>query len=241
MGSLVVSLLIFLRGEKIKNDINSIARSIDSKEDFQFFTDDWPQNLEIDGILNSPHVFDSSEDILSNNSSVIVATPPVPSFNPVDQLTRLFASVATLGSGCSLGPEGPSVELGAGVSRLISGSRSTSPRERHHLFLAGTAAGVSAGFNAPIAGVFFAIECGNRYLSKNTIRLDEDAPDGPRLDIAAIVLSAAIADLVVGFGLNQADALAVQGNEYRMVSPIFELTLYLGLGLVSGTIAVTTK
>jgi hypothetical protein len=47
-----------------------------------------------------------------------------------------------------------------------------------------------------VAGVFFAIECGNRYLSKNTIRLDEDSPDGPRADIAAIVLAAAFANLV---------------------------------------------
>ena len=87
--------------------------------------------------------------------------------------------------------------------------------------------------------MFFAIECGNRYLSKNTIRLDEDAPDGPRADIAAIVLAAAIANLVVSFGLKHADALTIQGNEYAMVSPLFELPLYMGLGLVCGAIAVT--
>lgn len=96
-------------------------------------------------------------------------------FNPFNQLTRMLGAVATLGSGCSLGPEGPAVEVGAGWSRLISGTSSTQ-KERHHLFLAGTAAGVAAGFNAPISGVFFAIECGNRYLSKNTVKMDEDAP-----------------------------------------------------------------
>jgi H+/Cl- antiporter ClcA len=47
-------------------------------------------------------------------------------------------------SGCSLGPEGPSVEIGAGISRMASGG-AASLREKHHLFLAGTAAGVSAG------------------------------------------------------------------------------------------------
>jgi hypothetical protein len=51
---------------------------------------------------------------------------------------------------------------------------------------------VAGGFNAPIAGVFFAIEVGNRYLSRNTVKLDEEAPDGPRADIAAIVLAAII-------------------------------------------------
>jgi Voltage gated chloride channel len=34
-------------------------------------------------------------------------------FNPMSQIGRLVASVFTLASGCSLGPEGPSVEIGA--------------------------------------------------------------------------------------------------------------------------------
>lgn len=161
----------------------------------------------------------------------------ISAFDPFDQLIRLAGAVATLGSGCSLGPEGPAVEIGAGWSRIISGIES-SQKERHHLFLAGTAAGVAAGFNAPISGVFFAIECGNRYLSKNTVKLDEDAPDGPRADIAAIVIAAALADIAVGFGLNENAALSVQGNGYAMVSPLFELPLYVGLGLLCGAVSV---
>jgi len=70
-------------------------------------------------------------------------------FDPVNQLYRLLAAVATLGSGCSLGPEGSAVEIGASFGRIING---ISPKEKHHLFLAGTAAGVAAGFNAPISG-----------------------------------------------------------------------------------------
>eukprot|EP01039_Chlorochromonas_danica_P005883 gene5883-6478_t len=157
-------------------------------------------------------------------------------FNPFDQFVRLAGAVATLGSGCSLGPEGPAVEIGAGWSRIFSGLQS-SQQERHHLFLAGTAAGVAAGFNAPIAGVFFAIECGNRYLRKNTVKLDENAPDGPRADIAAIVTAAALADIVVGIGLRETGALSIQGNSYAMSSPFFELPLYMGLGLACGAIA----
>ena len=172
-------------------------------------------------------------------------------FQPVYLLWRLIASVATLGSGCSLGPEGPAVEIGTGLSRIVSGlwsSESTSStsitsisriaRENQHLFLAGTAAGVAGGFNAPITGVFFAIEVGNRYLKKNTIRLDQDAPDGPRADIAAIVLAAAVSQLIVGIGLHESQALSIQGNSYAMVSPVFELSLYLGLGIISGSVSV---
>ena len=174
-------------------------------------------------------------------------------FQPAYLFWRLVASVATLGSGCSLGPEGPAVEIGTGLSRLVSNlwsaDASTAPmlspltasriaRENQHLFLAGTAAGVAGGFNAPITGVFFAIEVGNRYLKKNTIRLDQDAPDGPRADIAAIVLAAAVSELIVRIGLHESQALSIQGNSYAMVSPVFELSLYLGLGLISGVIAV---
>jgi len=157
-------------------------------------------------------------------------------YNPADQVFRTAAAVATLGSGCSLGPEGPSVELGASLSRVF-GANDT-PRQKRHLFLAGTAAGVSAGFNAPIAGVFFAIECGNRFINKNTVKLEtEENTDGPRADIAAIVLAATIAKLVVELGLRESNALSIQGNTFAMQSPLFELPLYLGLGVFSGLIS----
>lgn len=159
-------------------------------------------------------------------------------YDPRIHLVRLLSSVATLGSGCSLGPEGPAVEIGTGISRLISNSNDISNQQKHHLFLCGTAAAVSAGFNAPITGIFFAIECGNRYLTKNTIKLAEDSPDGPRSDIAGIVLAATLGNLISDLGLHDKSALAIQGNNYALNSPIFELSLYLGLGLISGLISV---
>eukprot|EP01036_Dinobryon_divergens_P032969 gene32969-42663_t len=236
MGSVVVSCLLFLRGPSLRNGIDSIAQSIDSKDAF-VLPFPLPAEALADAALNSPQAFVPTPFPTSSSSSLSSTATSVAAFDPVNQLCRLGAAVATLGSGCSLGPEGPSVEIGAGISRMASGGAATL-REKHHLFLAGTAAGVSAGFNAPIAGVFFAIECGNRYLSKNTIRLDEDSPDGPRADIAAIVLAAALANLICNIGLQKADSLTITGNEYAMVSPLVELPLYMGLGLVSGAIAV---
>jgi H+/Cl- antiporter ClcA len=104
------------------------------------------------------------------------------------------------------------------------------------LFLAGTSAGVSAGFDAPITGIFFALECGNRYLRKNTLKF-ERVDEGPRADIAAIVLAATISSLIVSVGL-EGESLQIQGNSYAMNSPLFELPVYLGLGLVCGGISV---
>ena len=157
-------------------------------------------------------------------------------FKPLDQLARLGGGVATLGSGCSLGPEGPSVEIGASMSRIFGGN-GCSLRQQHHLFLAGTAAGVASGFNAPFTGIFFALECGNRFLKKNTVTLTEESVDGPRSDIAAIVIAACVASLVVKIGLNEKNALSITGNVFAMQSPLFELPFYLGLGLVSGSVA----
>lgn len=75
---------------------------------------------------------------------------------------RAAAAVATLGSGCSLGPEGPAVDLGSTASRaagLFAGKRlPMDADELRALVCIGTAAGVAAGFNAPISGSLFAWE-----------------------------------------------------------------------------------
>jgi len=57
--------------------------------------------------------------------------------------------------GASTGREGPTVQVGASVMSFI-GQRS--PRRQPDLILAGAAAGIAAAFNAPLAGVVFAIE-----------------------------------------------------------------------------------
>jgi hypothetical protein len=52
------------------------------------------------------------------------------------------------------------------------------------------------------------------------------------------VLSAALADVVVRLGLHERGALSITGNAYAMRSPLFELSLYIGLGLAGGLISV---
>ena len=71
-----------------------------------------------------------------------------------DQATRGAAAALTLGSGCSLGPVGPCVELGAATGQWAA-SQGGKPNA---LAAAGVAAGVAAGFDAPTAAVAFALE-----------------------------------------------------------------------------------
>jgi len=113
-----------------------------------------------------------NEDICSTNLGT---------FRP---LRKALAAIATLGTGNSLGPEGPGVEIGIVASRLtmnmwppdlldsnaipsdnsgdeveIDEDKIAERISRNRLLLAcGAAAGVSSGFNSPVSGVFFALE-----------------------------------------------------------------------------------
>lgn len=73
-------------------------------------------------------------------------------------LCKFAGGVLAIGSGMSLGREGPSIQLGAaigqGINRLIGGLKV----EERILITSGASAGLAAAFNAPLAGVVFSLE-----------------------------------------------------------------------------------
>ncbi len=73
-------------------------------------------------------------------------------------LVRTAASALTIGGGGSAGSEGPIAVLGAGIGSAISGLFRFAATRTTVLVAAGVAAGISAAFNAPLAGAFFALE-----------------------------------------------------------------------------------
>jgi CIC family chloride channel protein len=73
-------------------------------------------------------------------------------------LVKLGSTLLALGSGLSLGRQGPTVQIGAALAAQLSRWVPTSPDYRRQLISAGAAAGLAAGFNAPIAGVLFVVE-----------------------------------------------------------------------------------
>lgn len=87
--------------------------------------------------------------------------------------------------GASTGREGPTVQVGASVMFLIG---KITPHRQPGLILAGAAAGVAAAFNAPLAGIVFAIEEMSRSFEAQT----------SGLIIAAVILAGLVAQAVLG-------------------------------------------
>ena len=73
-------------------------------------------------------------------------------------LVKFFAGVAGIGTGLSLGREGPSVQLGAGSGALVGKLFNMNGTDKDKLIAAGAGSAIGATFNAPIAGTVFVLE-----------------------------------------------------------------------------------
>ncbi|MFM7269947.1 MAG: chloride channel protein, partial [Cyanobium sp.] len=149
-------------------------------------------------------------------SLMAMADGAVPS-TPRLPLLRILAASLSLGSGASLGPEGPSVESGGNIGLWLAQRAGLPPEAQKGLVAAGVAAGLAAGFKAPIAGVFFAFEG-----SFSSI------PGRPSL--RAVLVAAVASALVTELCLDDDPILRLPAYDVR--SPL-ELPLYLGLGLLA--------
>ncbi|MCS7226545.1 MAG: chloride channel protein [Gloeomargarita sp. SKYB31] len=138
------------------------------------------------------------------------------------QLWRLGLAALSLGMGASLGPEAPSVDLGVYWGRNL-GQRLRVSQERYLVLqAAGAAAGLAAGFNAPIAGAFFAFEVvlGTTFTGSA---------------VPLVLLAAVVGGLVAQAGLGAQPAFSLPPYEVRTV---LELPLYLGLGALASGLAI---
>ena len=140
-------------------------------------------------------------------------------------LQKVLLTCAGLLGGLSIGREGPTVQVGAGVMaharRWLSPA---SPIDAHDLMVAGAAAGVAAAFNTPLGGIVFAIE---QLTRRRDLRHSN-------LTIAAIVLGGLVAISVFGnhsyFG-----ALVVPPLDWALLGP--GLAVALASGLAGGLFA----
>jgi len=140
-------------------------------------------------------------------------------------IVKVFASIATVGSGGSAGTEGPIVQIGATAGSVLA-HRLNIPREHVRTLVGcGAAAGIASIFNAPIAGVFFVLEI---LLRDFSIRVFTPI-------VIASVFSAATTHSFRGE--NEAIFFArelLSGYQFTL----WELPSYLVLGIVCGLSAV---
>jgi CIC family chloride channel protein len=71
---------------------------------------------------------------------------------------KFIGGALTVGGGCSLGREGPSVQLASGLASNLAGVLGIPKHQRRTAAAAGAAAGLAAAFNTPIAAVTFVLE-----------------------------------------------------------------------------------
>jgi chloride channel protein, CIC family len=71
---------------------------------------------------------------------------------------KFFGGILSLGAGMALGREGPTVQIGASISHLISPRLVRSEEDQRVLLAAGSGAGLAVAFNAPIGGSIFVFE-----------------------------------------------------------------------------------
>jgi CIC family chloride channel protein len=134
---------------------------------------------------------------------------------------KAVASAVSIGTGGSVGREGPIVQIGSAFGSTLGQAMRLNTMGIRTLVGCGAAAGISATFNAPIAGAIFAAEVivGHFAVTQFT----------------PIVISSVVATVVSRVFLGNTPAFAVP--DYQIVSP-FELLPYLVTGVVAGLVAV---
>ncbi len=136
-------------------------------------------------------------------------------------VAKIVASALCIGTGGSAGREGPIVQVGSALGSMTGQLLHLSDERIRNLVSCGAAAGIAATFNAPIAGVAFAIEI---LMSQLQVRM-----------FGNVVIAAVSASIVSQSMLGARPAFAVP--TYSLESPL-SLLLYLLLGIVSALVGI---
>lgn len=135
-------------------------------------------------------------------------------------LVKSVAALFSIGSGGSIGREGPMVQIAAVIASLIGRARKFSPPQLRLLVACGAASGIASAYNAPIAGSFFVAE-----IILGTIAMESLGP----LAISAVVAALTVRGLTNAQNLYQVPPFKL-GSAWEMVPYIF-------LGLLVGILA----
>ncbi len=140
---------------------------------------------------------------------------------PIVVVIKSLASSITIGSGGSVGREGPIVQIGSALGSTLGQLLHMSDERIRSLVACGAAGGIAATFNAPIAGVLFAMEV---ILGEFTTRY-----------FAMVVISSVTASVMGQIAFGNVPAFVI--SPYELVSP-WALVFYTLMGLLAAFVAV---
>ena len=134
---------------------------------------------------------------------------------------KAFVSAVTIGTGGSVGREGPIVQIGSSLGSTFGQWLKVSQERLKVLVACGAAAGIAATFNAPIAGVMFSVEIilGNYAITT----------------LVPLIMSSVMATIVGRWYFGDIPAFEIP---YYVLENAWEIVPYIILGLVTGVVAV---
>jgi len=133
---------------------------------------------------------------------------------------KTIASAITIGTGGSVGREGPIIQIGSSLGSIAGQFFRVPSRKLKTLVACGAAAGIAAAFNAPIAGALFAVEI---------ILMDFAVAQ-----FSPIVISSVMATVISRSF--EGDFAAFIVPKYELISP-YEIGFYFVLGALSGIVS----
>jgi CIC family chloride channel protein len=134
---------------------------------------------------------------------------------------KFFGGILAIGSGLTLGREGPTVQMGGAVGDALSRLLNVSARERLVLISSGAGAGLAAAFNAPLSGLVFVLE--------------EVRRDFQPVVFGAAFVAAVVADIVARCGTGQFPIFSVPSYA---TPPLTALPAFAVLGIIAGFLGV---
>lgn len=135
-------------------------------------------------------------------------------------LVKSAAALFSIGSGGSIGREGPLVQLAAVIASCLGRWRQFTPPQLRLLVACGAAAGIASAYNAPIAGSFFVAE-----IILGTIAMESLGP----LAVSAVAATLTVRVLTSAHVLYKVPPFTL-GSAWEMIP-------YVALGLISGVLA----
>ncbi|MDQ6990810.1 MAG: chloride channel protein [Mariprofundaceae bacterium] len=133
---------------------------------------------------------------------------------------EMTSNIISVGSGASMGREAPSIALGGALASLLGQLFKLSEKQIRTLVGCGVAAGIAAAFNAPIAGVLFALEVILTDYAVSTF--------------TPIVLSSVISTVITRAYLGNITTFSIP--DFTLVSS-WEIPMYILLGVACGLLA----